>query len=74
MGVVYDKMAASVNGDVEEEACSSNKKRWTDSRTVLISILKEYPCLYNTTLKEYKNRDQRKKAMEDTSRLTGLCS
>ena len=36
MGVVYDEMTASVNCDVEEEACSSNEKRWTDSRTDLI--------------------------------------
>ena len=36
VGVVYDEMTASVNCDVEEEACSSNEKRWTDSRTDLI--------------------------------------
>ena len=47
--------------------------RWTDEKTErLIMLLEERPCLYNTKLKEYFNRDKRKKALEDIATTLGV--
>ena len=58
-------------------ATLESEKRWTDSRTdLLIALLKSNPFLYNTSQKEYRNRDLRKKAMENMAtqlEITGLC-
>ena len=62
---------------LSSNASFDSEKRWTDTRTdLLITLLKSHPCLYNTSLKEYKNRDLRKKAMENLAaqlQITGLC-
>ena len=49
---------------------------WTaETSDQLISLYEERPCLYNTTLKEYHNRDARKKALEEiatTLKVSGV--
>ena len=49
---------------------------WNDERVdLLISLLEERPCLYNTKLKSYSNRDKKKKALEEIATalsMTGL--
>ena len=39
---------------------------WTEEKTAeLIDLYQERPCLYNTKLKEYHNRDLRKRSIEE---------
>ena len=46
---------------------------WDKEKTEqLISLLEERPCLYNTKLKVYFNRDLRKKAHEEIAEAVGL--
>ena len=62
------KMAdfASDTSTLNSTASFDFEKRWTDTRIdSLITLLKSHPCLYNTSLKEYINRDLKKKAMEN---------
>ena len=40
--------------------------KWTEERVdELIMLLEERPCLYNTTLKDYFNRNSKRKALEE---------
>ena len=45
---------------------------WTQSKVnKLISCYEEHPCLYDTTLKEYFNRDKRSKALQEIATALG---
>ena len=47
--------------------------KWTDEKTEdLISMYECRPWLYNVKLKEYSNRDKRKKGMEEIAKHFGL--
>ena len=49
--------------------------KWTDEKTEdLISMYECRPWLYNVKLKEYSNRDKRKKGMEEIAKHFGLSS
>ena len=46
---------------------------WTDERVEdLIALFEERPCLYNTKIKTYFNRDLKKKAIEDITEAPGI--
>ncbi len=45
-------------------------KKWTaDAVGRLIDAIQERPCLYNTKLKDYFNRDKRSKAFSEISEI-----
>lgn len=47
--------------------------KWTDEKTYdLIAMFEARPCLYNTSLKEYSNRDVKKKAIEEIVAAFGM--
>ena len=48
-------------------------KKWTDEHTqTLIMKLEKYPCLYNTALKEYHDRNERKTCYEAMTNVLGV--
>ena len=48
-------------------------KKWTDECTqTFIMELEKYPCLYNTTLKEYHDRNERKTCYEAMTNVLGV--
>ena len=51
---------------------------WTQEKVEqLIGLYEDRPCLYNTTLKEYHNRDARKKTIEELATIlevSGVCT
>lgn len=47
--------------------------KWSEERTEkLIAELEKYPCLYNTTLKVYHDRNERKKCYEALSQVMNV--
>ena len=47
--------------------------RWTDEKVEeLITLFEEKPCLFNTKLKDYFNRDKKKKALEEIATALGV--
>ena len=47
--------------------------RWTDVNTEkLIELFKSFPCLYDTTKKEYHDRNKKKSAHESISASLGI--
>ena len=56
---------ATEGKDVLNRRVDSEKKKWKNSETEkLIQLLECHPCLFNTTLKEYHDRDLKKKTFE----------
>ena len=46
--------------------------KWTEERTeTFISELEKYPCLYNTRMKKYHDRNERKNCYEALSHVSG---
>ena len=46
--------------------------RWTEERIEeLIVLFEDRPCLYNTKLKDYFNRDKKKKALDEIAAALG---
>ena len=55
--------------DIIEQPCF----RWTDSNTEkLIKLFKSYPCLYDTTKKEYHDHNKKKSAHETMTANFGI--
>ena len=47
--------------------------KWTEERVdELIMLLEERPCLYNTTLKDYFNRNSKRKALEEIATTSAI--
>ena len=45
-------------------------EKWTDEQTqVFITEFEKHPCLYNTTMKNYHDRNERKKSLEAISQV-----
>ena len=54
-------------------AMATSERRWTEERIEsLITLLEERPCLYNTKIKSYFNRDIKKKALDDIAALLDI--
>ena len=53
-------------------AGSSQEHRWTDERTErVIALFEERPCLFNTKIKDYSNRDKKGKAYDEIANAMG---
>ena len=47
--------------------------RWTEEKVDnLVPLLNERPCLYNTKLRDYFNRDKKKAALDDIAAVLAL--
>ena len=69
-GCSYFKMAEKEVDTREGAKVQEDAKRWTDERTqTLITELEKYPCLYNSTLKEYHDRNERKTCYEAMTKV-----
>ena len=45
-----------------------------DTICQLIDCFEKFPCVYNTKLKEYRNRDKRDKALREIDEMLGTTS
>ena len=72
MGGASIKMAGKAHEEISESK-EENMWKWTEERTeTFISELKKYPCLYNTTMKEYHDRNERKNCYEALSQVMNV--
>ena len=53
--------------------CDRSGKRWSiENTSLLIDMLEERPCLWDTACKDYQSRDKRGKALEDMQDVIGI--
>ena len=54
-------------------AMATVELRWMEERVDnLLALLDERPCLYNTKLKDYFNRDEKKNALDEIEAVLGI--
>ena len=70
MGGASIKMAGKAHEGSESK--EENMWKWTERTETFISELEKYPCLYNTTMKEYHDRNERKNCYEALSQVMNV--
>ena len=56
--------------EVNGKEAHAEGEKWTDEQTqVFITEFEKHPCLYNTTMKNYHDRNERKKSLEAISQV-----
>ena len=65
--------AEAISKPPKKAKCERSSRRWSNEDTsLLIDMLEERPCLWDTGSKDYQSRDKRAKAIEDMQDVIGL--